>query len=70
MEMGMIIIHLVEYGDGDYIQNSLSSLGNPLECKYLIWKQEDIAEMARTFSTWMLPHLFAYAIVFPCSKFL
>lgn len=35
-----------------------------------IGQDKDIAEMAGTFALWMLPQLFAYAMVFPLSKFL
>lgn len=35
-----------------------------------IGQQKDIADMAGTFALWMLPQLFAYAMVFPLAKFL
>eukprot|EP01018_Ginkgo_biloba_P024617 Gb_40010 [translate_table: standard] len=36
----------------------------------LLGQSDEIAELAGTFSLWMIPQLFAYAMVFPTSKFL
>ncbi|GLJ18552.1 hypothetical protein SUGI_0329990 [Cryptomeria japonica] len=36
----------------------------------LIGQEDDIAELAGKFALWMLPQLFAYAMVFPLAKFL
>lgn len=75
------LVHFTEYMLGLYMQRSwiiplcmacslslLYVFATPL--LVLIEQEKEIAELAGTFALWMLPQLFAYAMVFPLAKFL